>query len=79
MSDESLSSVSMMTDDAGALCCPRCELKLIISGGLSGWYKVVVDLSRDPNRKRNYQRVYMREYMRKQRARLKAEKAATPA
>ena len=31
--DKSLTNVSVMTDDNGALCCPRCNCKLKVSGG----------------------------------------------
>ena len=87
LGEDDLTNVSVMTDDNGALCCPRCNCKLKISGGqfisdhgrgvAQSWYKVTVDLTR--KRKPNGmgdQRTYHRDYMRRRRARLKAEKAA---
>jgi len=86
--DTDLSNFSVMTDDTGALCCPRCNCKLTISGGSGplradgtykpSWYKVTVDLTR--KRKPNGMgdpKTYAREYARRRRARLKALKATS--
>jgi hypothetical protein len=69
-----VSSVSMMSNNDGQICRPRCDAKLRVSGG-PDWFRIDADLTR--KRRANGAadpRTYQRNYMRRRRAAAKAAK-----